>query len=114
MQCGDLNQRITIEKYIAHIDSNSNGFTNPTWILYKKVWANKQNLYGKEYYAAKAVNAENAADFTIRYTKDLEELYSTESFRIVWKNIIFNIVYVDNIRQENKYLKLKCIQEPRQ
>ncbi len=69
---GDLNKRIVIQKYI--INQNENGFDIEEWIDYKVVRASMNNLWGKEFYAAKAVQAENTVEFIVRYCKDLKNI----------------------------------------
>ncbi|WP_454053969.1 phage head closure protein [Clostridium sp. Marseille-Q7071] len=44
------------------------------------------NLWGKEFYAAKAVQAENTVEFVCRYSKDLENINSKEYRIKVIKN----------------------------
>ncbi|EPY6492400.1 phage head closure protein [Clostridium sporogenes] len=115
---GDLNKRIVIQKYI--INQNENGFDIEEWIDYKSVRAAMNNLWGKELYAAKAVQAENTVEFIIRYSKDLKNI-NTKEYRIKTikdKNATkekdryryFNITFVDNIRYKNRWLKIKAIE----
>ncbi|NFL75364.1 head-tail adaptor protein [Clostridium sporogenes] len=115
---GDLNKRIVIQKYI--INQNKNGFDIEEWIDYKSVRAAMNNLWGKEFYAAKAVQAENTVEFIIRYSKDLKNI-NTKEYRIKIikdKNATkekdryryFNITFIDNIQYKNKWLKIKSIE----
>ncbi|EDU35742.1 MULTISPECIES: phage head closure protein [Clostridium] len=115
---GDLNKRIVIQKYI--INQNENGFDIEEWIDYKSVRAAMNNLWGKEFYAAKAVQAENTVEFIIRYSKDLKNI-NTKEYRIKIikdKNATkekdryryFNITFIDNIQYKNKWLKIKSIE----
>lgn len=115
---GDLNKRIVIQKYI--INQNKNGFDIEEWIDYKSVRAAMNNLWGKEFYAAKAVQAENTVEFIIRYSKDLKNI-NTKEYRIKIikdKNATkekdryryFNITFIDNIQYKNKWLKIKAIE----
>lgn len=107
MDIGKLNKRITIEKYTT--TTNDNGFDIEDWIKFKTVWSNVNNIYGKEFWSAKQVNSENTVNFTIRYSNDFKELNSKE-YRIVFNNRCFNITFIDNIKYENKYLKIKAIE----
>lgn len=104
---GKLNKRITIQKYTTI--QNENGFDVEDWIDYKTIWASVNNLWGKEFYAAKAVQAENTVEFICRYSRDLENI-DTKEYRIFWNNRTFNITFVDNIKYENKWLKIKAIE----
>lgn len=105
-----LNKRITIEKYSS--TTTVNGFDIEKWIEYKTVWASVNNLYGKEFWSAKAIQAENTVEFTVRYNKKLEVLNSKDSkdYRINFNNRHFNIEFTDNRKYENKYLKIKAIE----
>lgn len=104
MIMSNLDKRITIQKYTA--TQNKNGFDIEAWKDYKTVWASMNNLWGKEFYAAKAVQAENTVEFVVRYSKDLENINSKE-YRIFWNNRAFNITFIDNIQYKNIWLKIK-------
>lgn len=102
---GDLNKRIAIEKYTTI--TTENNFDEEKWLPYKTVWASVNNLYGKEFWNAKAVQSENTVEFIVRYSKDLENINSKE-YRIFWSDRAFNITFIDNIKYENKWLKIKA------
>lgn len=106
---GQLNKRITIEKYTTI--NTENGFDEEKWVNYKTVWASINNLFGKEFYAAKAIQAENTVEFIVRYSKDLEVLNSKD-YRILWNKKSYNITFIDNIHYQNKWLKIKAIEVP--
>ncbi|WP_096635854.1 phage head closure protein [Clostridium cochlearium] len=107
LDIGNMNKRITIQKFST--TQNENGFDIEDWIDYKTIWASINNLWGKEFYAAKAVNAENTVEFVVRYSRDLENI-STKEYRIFWSNRAFDITFVDNIQYSNKWLKIKAIE----
>lgn len=107
MDPGKLNKRITIQQYTT--TQNKNGFDVPDWIEYKTVWSSVNNLWGKEFYAAKAINAENTVEFVVRYSKELDKINSKE-YRIFWNDRVFNITFIDNIKYENRWLKIKAIE----
>ena len=104
---GKLDKRITIQKFSTY--QNENGFDIEDWVDYKTIWASINNLWGKEFYAAKAVNAENTVEFVVRYSRDLANI-NTKEYRIFWNNRAFNITFIDNIQYENKWLKIKAIE----
>lgn len=108
MDINKLNKRITIQKYVSVQDDE--GFEEKKWIDIAKIWASVNNLWGKEFYAAKTVNLEKTVEFTIRYNKDIENI-DTKTHRILFNNRNFNITFIDNIRYENKYLKIKALEE---
>lgn len=104
-----LNKKIVIEKYTTV--TTPNGFDKEEWLYHKSVWASINNLFGKEFYAAKAVQSEMTVEFTIRYSKDLEVLLekdSTKLYRISWNKKSFNITFVDNIKYQNEWIKIKA------
>lgn len=107
MNPGKLDKRIVIQK--LEIVTTENNFDEEAWMDFKTVWASINNLWGKEFYAAKAINEENTVEFIIRYSKDLEVLNSKE-YRIKWQGREFDITFIDNIRYENKWLKIKAIE----
>lgn len=106
MNPGELRHRITIKK-LKKIKVN--GFDDVKWEDYKTVWAGVNNLFGKEYWEAKAIQSENTIEFVIRFSKDVGILNSKE-YRIVFNNKIYNITFVDNIKYQNKWLKIKAVE----
>lgn len=115
---GKMDKRIAIQKYTTI--QNENGFDIEEWIDYKSVRASMNNLWGKEFYAAKAVQAENTVEFIIRYSKDLKNI-NTKEYRIKTikdknatkekdKYRYFDITFIDNIKYENKWLKIKAVE----
>ncbi|ACO84546.1 phage head closure protein [Clostridium botulinum] len=118
VKIGEMRHRITIQKYNTY--QNENGFDIEEWDDYKTVWASMNNLWGKEFYAAKSTNSENTVEFIVRYSKDLEKINSKE-YRIKTikdknttkekdKYRYFDITFIDNIKYENKWLKIKAIE----
>jgi SPP1 family predicted phage head-tail adaptor len=106
----DLDKRITFQKFT--VDTNENGFPIEDWMYYKKVWASMNNLFGKEFYSAKAVQSEKTIEFVMRYSKDLEVLLdenSTNLYRIFWNNRVFDITFVDDIKYQHEWLKIKAM-----
>ncbi|KEI02904.1 phage head closure protein [Clostridium botulinum C/D] len=102
----EFNKRIFFEKKI--VETNENGFELDTWVTEKSFWAKVNNLYGKEFWAAKANNFEDVIVFTVRYSKFLENV-DRNVFRIRFKNKTFKIISIDNIKYENKRVKIKAI-----
>jgi SPP1 family predicted phage head-tail adaptor len=101
MGIGDLKKRITFQKLTNII--NDNGFEIENWIDVKTVWARVSNLYGKEYFAAAAVQAENTIKFLIRYTDGIDT-----DMRILFKGKQYNITSIDNIKYANKFIEIKA------
>lgn len=110
-----LDKRIIIQKLTNTV--NENGFNVEDWIDYQPVWSALSNLFGREFFAAKQVNSENTVRFKIRYRKDLDATINedgsktNEIFRIKFKNSIFNITFIDDIKFEHKFMEIKALSE---
>ena len=103
MDIGELGHRIIIQK--QEITTNENGFEEEEWIDYKTVWAGVNNLYGKEYFQAAAIQMENAVKFTIRYLGGIEP-----SMRICFQGKSYNIISIDNIKYRNRFIVIQAVE----
>ena len=101
MNPGKLRHRITLQRYTEIVDPD--GFTTQQWQDVATVWAAVENLYGREYWEAAAVQAENTVKFTIRYRPDVDQ-----AMRIVFRGKIYNIISVDNIKYRNEFIEIKA------
>ncbi|MFS1511751.1 phage head closure protein [Chengkuizengella sp. SCS-71B] len=106
MNPGQLNQRITIQKFDENA-MNDNGFPLPdddpkTWTDVKTVWAMIKTMKGKEFYQAASVHAENTVRFVIRYTRD--EINT--KMRVKLKEHYYDIESVTNDDMKNKTLTI--------
>lgn len=101
MKIGDLRHRITLQKYIETTDDE--GFSTQQWQDIATVWASVENLYGREYWQAAAIQAENTVKFTIRYRKDL-----SSDMRIKFQGQHYEIISIDNIKYKNEYIEIKA------
>ena len=101
---GDLNKRITIQNFTTII--NDSGFEVNSWEPFKTVWASANNLSGREYFAAQAVQAENTLKFLIRYTKGI----STD-MRILFEEKFYNITFIDDVKYSKKFIEIKALEE---
>jgi SPP1 family predicted phage head-tail adaptor len=108
IEIGKLDKRITIQKY-GNIQYDSQGFPieGSEWTDYKTVWSSVNNLFGREFYAAKAVNEENTKVFTIRYSSDIADL-DIKNYRIFYKTKQYDITFVDNVEESNIIYKVKA------
>lgn len=102
-----LKHRIIIQKLT--ITKTKNDFDGEEWGDFKSVKADMNNLWGREFWSAKDVDAEKTVEFIIRYSKDYEPL-DTKAYRILFKNKIFNIEFFDNIKYKNKWIKIKAME----
>ena len=100
---GDLKHRIIFEKLITAV--NENGFETEEWKEYKVVWAKVSNLSGREYFQAATINKEKTVKFLVRFIEDI-----TEYMRIRFREQQYDIVAIDNIKYENRYIEIKAME----
>lgn len=100
-----MRERITIQK--SRTGNDKNGNHTLLWEDYYSCAAYVNNLSGKEYWAAAQVNAQTDLYFIIRYCSEVSGLDS-EHFRIVFRDQIYNISFVDNVQYQNKTVKLRA------
>ena len=103
MDIGELRHRIIIQK--QEITTNENGFEEEEWVDYKTVWAGVNNLYGKEYFEAAAIQMENTVKFMIRYLVGIEP-----SMRICFQSKSYNIISIDNIKYRNHFMVIQGVE----
>ncbi|NNG67340.1 phage head closure protein [Caldanaerobacter subterraneus] len=101
MNPGLLRNRITLQKKVDLTDPD--GFTTQQWQDIATVWAAAENLHGREYWEAAAIQAENTVKFTIRYRPDVDQ-----TMRILFKGKVYNILSVDNIKYRNEFIEIKA------
>jgi len=99
MRSGNLKHKIEIQSYKE--TSNDFGEVVKGYSTFKTVYASITPLAGKEYFASKQINAEVSHKIECRYLKDI-----VPSMRVVYRNRIFNIESVINIREANKTLQI--------
>lgn len=99
---------IQIETFVSN--QQLDGTWKEEWLPFNEMWANKQNLYGSEFYAAGQVNKQETVKFTIRYMPSILET-PKEKMRIVSDNKYYDIDFIDNIRYENEWLEIKAIEQ---
>lgn len=101
MRIGELNKRITIQK--STTETNENGFDAETWVKWKTVWAKVENLSIREYWAAKAIQAENTIKFTIRYLPGV-----LPTMRILFQDKQYNIEPPQDVGFKHAYMEIKA------
>jgi SPP1 family predicted phage head-tail adaptor len=103
MKSEELKHKITIQRLTT--TTNENGFVNEVWEDFKTVWAAITNLFGREYFAAASVQAENTVKFTIRYTPGI-----SNDMQIYFNGNLYKIIHIDNIKYGNRYIEIKGTQ----
>lgn len=104
MNIGELKHRITIQKRLSKKPLEDTNFED-----FRTVWAKINNLYGKEFIEAQKVEANISKKIIIRYIKDLDMSINPNAckdFKISYKSCTYNILYIDNIQEENKFMEI--------
>lgn len=101
----EMRERITIQKSYSGNDKNGNHVLE--WKDYYSCASYVNNLSGSEYWAAAQVNAQTDIYFVIRYCSEVAVMDS-EYYRIVFREQIYNITFVDNVQYVNQTLKLRA------
>lgn len=105
MVLGEWKERITIQKSIPGNDSAGNHVLS--WEDYYTCSVYVNNLSGKEYWEAAQVNAQKDIYFIIRYCSEVSVM-DTEHYRILFRGQIYNITFLDNVKYQNKTLKIRA------
>ena len=95
-----MRDRITIQKSSVKTDKIGNHTA-----VWEDVYAN--NLSGKEYWAAKQLNAQSELDFIIRYCSEVAALDS-EHYRIRFRGDLYNITFIDNVQYKNRSVRIRA------
>ena len=101
MGSGGLRHRITIQERVSGTDGR--GFQTESWQDICTVWAAAENLRGREFFAAAAVQAEHTVKFTIRYREGI-----TPAMRIVFNDKTYNITGIDHGQYRQQYLEIRA------
>ena len=100
-----MRERIIIQKSSLKADKAGNHAVE--WENYYKCFSYVNSLSGKEYWEAKQINAETEVDFVIRYCSEVSKL-DTEHYRIIFREKLYNITFVDNVQYKNKTVKIRA------
>ena len=95
---GQLNRKVELQSFAQVIDPNT-GYQVDEWQTFATVMAKVEPLVGREYFEAKATQAENTHKFTMRYRADLEPQH-----RLLFDGKQWNIQSVINVRSANREL----------
>lgn len=99
MRSGKLRHSIIIQQATESFNGNSELVS--TWSTFATIWASIEPLVGREYYAARQVNAETTGKIRIRYLAAL-----TTKMRISFGTRIFDIKGISNIEERNEEMVL--------
>lgn len=99
MIIGKLRQRLTIQR--AEMARNEVGEYIPAWEDWATVWAAVEPASGKNYYAAKALNADVDGRVRIRYLDGLEP-----TMRIIHDGRILRIISILNPNEDKREIHI--------
>jgi len=104
MDIGRTNKRITFCRY----KEKENELLQIEQALkeVKTVWASVEPTRGREYQEAQRIRPELSYKITTRYHKDV-----TPDMFIKFKNRLFEIISVINVRERNEMLEIVCIEK---
>lgn len=107
---GEWKERITVQKSTPGTDKAGNHVL--TWMDHYTCSAYVNNLSGKEYWEAAQVNAQKELYFLIRHCSEIAGM-DTEHYRILFRGQVYNITFLDNVKYQNKIVKLRASMEKR-
>lgn len=102
-----LRRKITLQKLI--ITEDELGIQRREWVSWKTLWVERSNLWGREYYAAKAVNEENTLVFTARYGPYIDEINAVE-YRVLFEGRKYDIKQIDHLQDDGLWMKIKALE----
>lgn len=102
-----LRRKIIIQKLEVVEDEIGNQIQD--WVDWQTVWAERNNLWGQEYYAAKAVNEENTLVFTVRHAPFVDEMDNVK-YRVKYCGKIFDIKQIDFLEDDGLWVKIKALE----
>ena len=101
MKAGDLDQRVTVERYTSTEDEL--GQPIQSWAPLFTCWAAVEPLTGREYLAAQAAVSEVTARIRMRFRP-----WMTAQDRVIHNGTIYQIESLIDVRSENRELVLMC------
>lgn len=104
MALKDLNKRISIKSNDS-IPDGAGGFVEGQKLI-ANVWGDIKGLSGREQWQAYQKDSEVSNKIRIRYRKDIDRTSIIE-----YKGRTFEIQYIINLNEENKFLDLFCIEK---
>lgn len=105
MRAGRLKHPITFVQKTATRDAM--GGEVITWVDYADDWAEVVPLRGREYFAARQMEAAADVRFRVRYRDDIEAYW-----RIRWRTDLYEIVDVINVEADDRATEMMCRSVP--
>ena len=101
MKAGQLDQRVTVERYTSTEDEL--GQPIEAWAPLFTCWAAVEPLTGREYLAAQAAVSEVTAKIRMRFRP-----WMTNTDRVIHNGTTYGIQSVIDVRSEHRELHLMC------
>ncbi len=98
-----FDKRITFQR---EVKKGEGSFAETEWDDIGVVWANWQNVFGTELWAAESVQAKKPATVTVRYNS-YTNLGADETCRIVYKGIPYKIVDAHDVKEQHIKVEIK-------
>ena len=102
---GEWKERIMIQKSSLGNDKAGNHVL--AWEDHFSCSAFVNSLSGKEYWEAAQMNVQKDMYFIIRYCSEVADM-DMEHYRILFRGQVYNISFIDNVRYQNRTLKLRA------
>lgn len=100
-------RKIAIQKQTDIEDEWGN--VTKDWADWQTIWVERSSLWGKAYYAARAVNEQNTVEFTARHVAFLDEV-DTVNFRVVFDGEVYDIKHIDRLKDDGQWIKFRCLE----
>lgn len=104
MRAGLSDRRADLQHQTA--PRNSRGEAIPTFTTYATVWARKEDIRGREFFAAQQLNIESPTTFTIRFRADM-----LNTDRMIVDGVIYNIRNINEVPRR-KWLNILATRLP--
>lgn len=102
LSIGKMRHRIRFQ--ICEHTTSENGYGEECWTDYgRPVWAEVNDLFGREFYAAAAAQMENTVKFRVRYRAEVDA-----SMRIVFHERIYDIIAIDNMGYRGGFMIIRA------
>lgn len=87
---------------------NEYGDVAVRWVDWHTVWAERNNLWGADYYAAAAIGEESTVEFTIRHVALLDQLNAADH-RLVHDGVVYNVKQIDYLKDDGMWIKIRAL-----
>lgn len=111
LNAGKYNKRISIYEVVKVVDED--GFTTDQEKLVLKPWASVKTTKGFTLIANNSDFEKATTNFTIRYSKSVEDAYynsdvSNRNITIKYRNKVYTVQYLNNVNEENTEIEMQA------